>query len=76
MIVVSEETGAISLAERGNLLRKLTPDGLRAMLQRSLMQNETDRGSTQAPAAEPHAPEARRITDQDAQSPAAEKTAA
>jgi diadenylate cyclase len=38
VIVVSEETGAISLAERGNLLRKLSPDGLRAMIRRGLAQ--------------------------------------
>lgn len=36
VIVVSEETGAISLAERGQLLRKLSPDGLRAMLRRAM----------------------------------------
>ncbi|MBI1374381.1 MAG: TIGR00159 family protein [Phycisphaera sp.] len=38
VIVVSEETGAISLAERGQLLRKLSVDGLRAMLRRGLGQ--------------------------------------
>ncbi len=32
VIVVSEETGDVSLAERGTLLRKLTPDALRGML--------------------------------------------
>ena len=37
VIVVSEETGAISLAERGQLLRKLSADGLRAMLRRALL---------------------------------------
>jgi diadenylate cyclase len=36
IVVVSEETGAISLAERGQLLRKLSPDGLREMLQKGL----------------------------------------
>lgn len=36
VLVVSEETGAVSLAERGNLLRKLSVDGLRAMLRRGL----------------------------------------
>ena len=32
VIVVSEETGDISIAERGRLIRKLTPDGLRDLL--------------------------------------------
>lgn len=32
VIVVSEETGDISIAERGVLMRKLTPDALRGML--------------------------------------------
>lgn len=38
VIVVSEETGAISLAERGQLIRKLSPDALRTMLKRGLKQ--------------------------------------
>jgi len=38
VVVVSEETGAISLAERGQLVRKLAPEGLRAMLRRGLTQ--------------------------------------
>lgn len=38
VLVISEETGAMSLAERGQLLRKLSPDGLRAMLRRGLSQ--------------------------------------
>ena len=38
VIVVSEETGAISLAERGQLVRKLSPDALRGMLKRGLKQ--------------------------------------
>jgi len=38
VVVVSEETGAVSLAERGQLLRKLSVDGLRAMLRRGLAQ--------------------------------------
>lgn len=38
IIVVSEENGSISLAERGQLLRKLSTDGLRAMLRRGLSQ--------------------------------------
>ena len=36
VVVVSEETGAISLAERGQLLRKLSAEGLKAMLKRAL----------------------------------------
>jgi diadenylate cyclase len=32
IIVVSEETGDISIAESGKLIRKLTPDGLRGLL--------------------------------------------
>jgi len=31
-MVVSEETGDVSIAERGVLMRKLTPDALRDML--------------------------------------------
>lgn len=42
IIVVSEETGAISLAERGQLLRKLSIDGLRAMLRRGLSQSAAE----------------------------------
>lgn len=36
VIVVSEETGDISVADRGRLLRKLTPDALRTLLIESL----------------------------------------
>ena len=32
VVVVSEETGDISVADRGQLVRKLTPDGLRGIL--------------------------------------------
>ena len=32
ILVVSEETGDVSIAERGQLIRKLTPDGLRGLL--------------------------------------------
>jgi len=32
VMVVSEETGDISIAERGQLIRKLTPEGLRGLL--------------------------------------------
>jgi len=43
LVVVSEETGAISLAERGQLLRKLSVEGLQAMLLRGLSQGEPDK---------------------------------
>lgn len=72
VVVVSEETGAISLAERGNLLRKLTADGLRAMLRRSLMQSVTP--GTPGMAGTESA--ARKPEDHQEQTPAAEKTAA
>jgi diadenylate cyclase len=52
VIVISEETGWISLAERGNLLRKLTPDGLGAMLRRALMNTATVPGESKSPAGE------------------------
>ena len=32
ILVVSEETGDVSIAERGQLIRKLTPEGLRGLL--------------------------------------------
>lgn len=43
VIIVSEETGSISLAERGQLLRKLSVEGLRAMLSRELSRQPIDR---------------------------------
>ncbi len=36
VVVVSEETGAISLAERGQLIRKLSPEALRSLLRKGL----------------------------------------
>lgn len=36
VVVVSEETGTISLAERGRLVRNLSPDGLRTALARGM----------------------------------------
>ena len=36
VVVVSEETGTISLAERGRLVRNLSPDGLRTALVRGM----------------------------------------
>jgi len=41
VIVVSEETGDISIAESGKLIRKLTPDGLRGLLSELLGRGET-----------------------------------
>ncbi len=38
VVVVSEETGAISLAERGQLIRKLSPEALRSLLRKGLSQ--------------------------------------
>ena len=40
VVVVSEETGTISLAERGQLVRNLSTDGLRSQLVRGLGQLE------------------------------------
>ncbi|MDP9173656.1 MAG: diadenylate cyclase CdaA [Planctomycetota bacterium] len=41
IVVVSEETGDISIAESGKLIRKLTPDGLRGLLNELLGRGET-----------------------------------
>jgi diadenylate cyclase len=43
VLVVSEETGDVSIAERGQLIRKLTPEGLRGLLAELLGRSE---GST------------------------------
>lgn len=40
VVVVSEETGMISLAERGELIRKLSPEALRSMLVRGISATE------------------------------------
>lgn len=42
VVVVSEETGAISIAERGHLYRDLTADDLRTLVQHRLIENEGD----------------------------------
>ncbi len=39
VLVVSEETGDVSIAERGQLIRKLTPEGLRGLLSELLGRN-------------------------------------
>lgn len=44
VIVVSEETGDISLAEGGKLFRKLTPEGLRGLLTELLGRGKGDGG--------------------------------
>ena len=41
VLVVSEETGDVSIAERGQLIRKLTPDGLRGLLSELLGRGDT-----------------------------------
>jgi diadenylate cyclase len=43
VLVVSEETGDISIAERGQLLRKLTPETLRGLLAELLGRTDTPR---------------------------------
>ena len=48
VLVVSEETGDLSIAERGRLIRKLTPDGLRGLLGELLGRRETGRPFRQA----------------------------
>jgi diadenylate cyclase len=48
VLVVSEETGDISIAERGRLIRKLTPDGLRGLLGELLGRREAGRPFRQA----------------------------
>lgn len=40
VLVVSEETGDVSIAERGQLIRKLTPEGLRGLLHELLGRGE------------------------------------
>lgn len=41
VLVVSEETGDVSIAERGQLIRKLTPEGLRGLLAELLGRSES-----------------------------------
>jgi len=49
VLVISEESGAMSLAERGQLLRKLSTDGLRAMLRRGLSQSRNGEPASATP---------------------------
>ena len=53
VLVVSEETGDISVADRGRLLRKLSPEGLRALLLQLLgrVEETPSSGASQAKAA-------------------------
>lgn len=50
VLVVSEETGDISIAERGQLIRKLTPDALRDILMELLGRGELPSTSAEAAA--------------------------
>ncbi len=50
VLVVSEETGDVSIAERGQLMRKLNPDQLRQMLTDLLRRRETNRNFNPGPA--------------------------
>lgn len=50
VLVVSEETGDISVADRGRLMRKLTPEALRAMLS-ELLNRSTANGAVARKAA-------------------------
>jgi diadenylate cyclase len=45
VLVVSEETGDVSIAERGQLIRKLTPEGLRGLLTELLGRGSEGRGA-------------------------------
>ena len=49
VLVVSEETGDVSIAERGQLIRKLTPEGLRGLLG-ELLGRPSEAGSFRAAA--------------------------
>lgn len=56
VVVVSEETGAVSLAERGQFVRKLSSEALRAMLKRGLnptLDTAIGRHARPTPAAQP-----------------------
>jgi len=46
IIIVSEEQGTISVAERGRLFRRLTPNSLRQFLEKRLLDNEPITNST------------------------------
>jgi hypothetical protein len=50
--VGSEETGAVSLCERGQLVRWLTPEALRAELARLMKQGASEAGYEAAPGGE------------------------
>lgn len=63
VIVVSEETGIISVAERGELSRDLTPDALRERLRRSLGVKKRRKAGAQEPAPGATEKPARQLTD-------------
>jgi diadenylate cyclase len=50
VLVVSEETGDVSIAERGQLIRKLTPDGLRGLLTELMGRGDLAGGGAPEPA--------------------------
>lgn len=50
VLIVSEETGDVSIAERGQLIRKLTPDALRGLLS-ELLSGDPDADSSPLPTA-------------------------
>jgi diadenylate cyclase len=52
VLVVSEETGDISIAERGQLFRKLTPDALRGLLAELLGQRHSEQAAAPEKGAE------------------------
>jgi diadenylate cyclase len=56
VLVVSEETGDISIAERGALLRKLTPEAVHDLLSELLGKSEYASASTGKPAASDDVP--------------------
>lgn len=66
VLLVSEETGAISIAERGQLVRKLSPDTLRALLKKGLR-------SAAEPAIESTPTDPPTTTDDDPEPAAADK---
>ncbi len=47
VLVVSEETGDVSIAERGQLIRKLTPDALRGLLTELLGRGDLSGGAVE-----------------------------
>ncbi len=48
LVVTSEETGIISVAEKGNLVRNLTPEELEAILIKGLITEKKDKGTIES----------------------------